>query len=77
MTNFSPPELIKTKLAKMTDSTKTQLLGNSPIWKKPDEVMQLHRLKRKKKALQVSFQLHIILFNYHNFYVFVQGILRV
>lgn len=24
----------------------------SPTWKRPDEVMKLHRLKQKKKALQ-------------------------
>jgi hypothetical protein len=29
-------------------------LNNSPKWKKPDEVMALHRLRKKKKALQVS-----------------------
>lgn len=56
----------------MTDSAKTQLLGNSPIWKKPDEVMQLHRLKRKKKALQVSLPVKYVI-KVNNSYLNVQG----
>jgi hypothetical protein len=28
----------------------------SPVWKRPDEVMKLHRLKQKKKALQARMK---------------------
>lgn len=45
---------------KMTTIDKSDAT-NSPKWKKPDEVMALHRLKRKKKALQVNYWMYVIL----------------
>ena len=31
----------------------------SPSWKRPEEVMKLHRLKQKKKALQARMSLPV------------------
>jgi hypothetical protein len=39
----------------MADKTEAEFSVNgtiSPAWKRPDEVMKLHRLKQKKRALQ-------------------------
>lgn len=57
-------------------------IQNSPSWKKPNEVMQLHRLKMKKRALQVFDKLLFTTvditykYNYYIFYINLTALLE-
>jgi hypothetical protein len=39
-------------MAQQTEAEVSMNSAISPAWKRPDEVMKLHRLKQKKRALQ-------------------------
>lgn len=39
-------------MAEETEAEFSMKIAVSPAWKRPDEVMKLHRLKQKKRALQ-------------------------
>lgn len=39
-------------MSEETEAEFSMKSGVSPVWKRPDEVMKLHRLKQKKRALQ-------------------------